>query len=120
MKKQCIITWTLGAAVVLFLVGLILYGRGKPVLVIGQLKPEEVRAIQRDFHQLQGQNIQKALASADLPFLFRSLRELAFSRVREIASSFDGQAVVSTGYVWNSGTVWVCDLKRTPNGWRVP
>ncbi len=105
---------------ILLLTGLILYGLGKPVLVAGQLTPQDVAAIQQDYHRLQRQNVRNALTSADPLFLLVSLRELAFGRIRKVGSPRDGCAVVSTGYVWSSDTVWVCDLVRTTNGWRLP
>ena len=120
MKKHRIIALALALGATILLASLALYGRGKPVLVSGQLTPQEVGAIQRDYSRLKRQNVRKALASADPLFVLGALRELAFGRVRKVGSPLDGCAVVSTGYVWSSDTVWVCDLVRTTNGWRLP
>lgn len=120
MKKRRIIAFVSLLGAILLLTGLVLYGRGTPVLVAGQLTAQEVTAIQQDYHRLQRQNVSKALASADPHFMLGALREVAFGRIRKVGSPLDGCAVVSTGYVWSSDTVWACDLVRTTNGWRLP
>ena len=121
MKKRLKIALALVLGVAALLAGLALYGRSKPMLVSsGNLTPQEVSSIQRDYARLQWQNARKALASANPIFLAGCLRELAFGRVRAVGSPLDGCAVVSTGYVWSTNTVWVCDLVRGSNGWRLP
>ena len=120
MKKHRIIALALALGATILLASLAFFDRSKPVFVSGQLTPKEVSAIQRDYDSLKRQNVLKALASTDPVFLARSLQELAFGRVRSVGSPLDGLAVVSTGYVWSTNTVWVCDLVRRNNGWRLP
>src|SRR3954471_25007827 len=121
MKEHLKIALALVLGVAALLAGLALYGRSKPLLVSsGNLTPQEVSSIQRDYSRLQWQNARKAMASANPIFLAGCLRELAFGRVRAVGSPLDGYAVVSSGYVWSTSTVWVCDLVRTTNGWRLP
>jgi hypothetical protein len=120
MRKHRIIALASLLGAMLLLTGLALYGRGKPVAVSGQLTPQDVTTIQRDYYRLKRQNVRKALASADPLFLLGALRELAFGRIRRVGSALNGCAAVSTGYVWSTDTIWVCDLVRTTNGWRLP
>jgi hypothetical protein len=108
----------LGLVALLLLAGFVFYGRGRPVPVVPQFKPEDVRAIERDYRRLQRDSVHKAVASADLPSLCESVKELAFGRVRGIGISPDGRAVVSCGYIWNSEVNWAFALERTTNGWR--
>ena len=121
MKKRRVIALAVAFGVVVSIAALTMYGRGQPVLVSsGRLTLQEVSTIQRDHSRLQWENVRKALTSADPFFLVGSLRNIAFVRVREIGSPLAGYAVVRTGYVWNSNTVWDCDLVRGSNGWHVP
>src|ERR1051325_704370 len=120
MKKRLIVAFVLLVVILLSIASLTFYGRGNPVQVAGQLSPQDVATIRRDYQRLQRQKVSQTLASADPLFLLSSLREVAFGRVREVGSPLPGYAVVRTGYVWSSNTVWVCDLVRGSNGWRLP
>jgi len=120
MKKRFIIASAALCGAYLLLWVLALCGRGTPVSVTGNLTQQDVAAIRRDYGRLQRQNVSKALVSADPLFLLGSLKDLALGRVREIGGPLDGCGVVRAGYVWSSCPLWVCDLVRSTNGWRLP
>jgi hypothetical protein len=119
MKKRLAVIFAF-LAIGALLACLVLCGRNKPILVSGSFTSQDVVTIRRDYARLQRQNVRKALVAAKPLFLLTSLRELAFGRVLTVGSPLEGCAVVRTGYVWSTNTVWACDLVRRTNGWCLP